>query len=205
MWRSVKTSILLPSPQLNEFLDLFLGTELRRIASALLFSLFDQPRSGYSISHSAEDWSAADHWGVQSRPCLSLHFSLFIRLSFYLDPSLTPIPDWEKLLSNTCQLQANECHHSAKKVITPSSPLTPRAQIEPFVVYIKAITLPHVWDRVGGEDRLLDDRLLLSSSLPQHQIPWHAVMMVLHVAADTCTSVSAQVWGRQGCELWESH
>ncbi|TMS12511.1 Neurexin-3b-beta [Larimichthys crocea] len=49
--------------------------------------------------------------------------------------------------SNTSRVQANECHCCAKKVITPSSPLTPRGQIQPFVVHIKAITL-----RQGGSE-----------------------------------------------------
>lgn len=60
------------------------------------FPLLDQSRSGYCISHSIEDWSAAVHWGVQSRlrHCsLSLHFSvspLSVSVRLYLSFSHSP-------------------------------------------------------------------------------------------------------------------
>ncbi|MED6292731.1 hypothetical protein CHARACLAT_003396, partial [Characodon lateralis] len=75
-------------------------------------------------------------------PCLFC-FSPPISLFFHLYLSWNTFPDGERAFSNTFRVQANECHNCAKKAITPSSPLTLRAQIEPFIVYIKAITLPH--------------------------------------------------------------
>lgn len=113
-------------------------------AAVLLFSLLDQSRSGYCISHSMEDWSAGVHRGVQSRPrhcSLSLHVRLFFRLFFRLCLSLT-IPAWWRPLCNTSWDQANECHHCARKVITASGALTHTGQIEPFIVHIKAVSLP---------------------------------------------------------------
>lgn len=138
----------------------FCVTGCRWIPAVLLFSLLDLSRSWYNSSHSIKDWSAAVHWGVQSHHRhYSLHFSVFLSFSLSLffygclslsvaypirpNTGLSPICPW---------VHANECHHHANKVITLSSPLTPRGQIEPFVVHIKAITLPQGWDRAGGED-----------------------------------------------------
>lgn len=77
-------------------------------------------------------------------PCLfSFPPPITLFLHHYL--SCNTFPYRVRAFSNTFWVRANECHNCAKKAITPSSPLTPRAQIEPFIVYIKAITLPHEW------------------------------------------------------------
>lgn len=117
-----------------------------------------------------------------AKPAMPFSLFLHISLSSPIAPSVSichsplPIPSWERLSSNMSRVQANECHRSAKKVITPSSPLTPRAQIEPFVVYIKAITLFRGWDRAVGLGCWMKDNcyhsLHLSTRLPGVQWWW---------------------------------
>lgn len=69
----------------------------------------------------------------------------------------------------------------ARKVITRSSSLTPRGQIEPFVVHIKAITLPRgVWRGWGERGWLVGRQAagpLSSAPSPRWQIAWCAAMM----------------------------
>lgn len=79
-------------------------------------------------------------------PLLLSAFLSFSSVSLFLSLSVSichsPNPASLRPFSNTSRVQANECHCRARKVITASSPLTPRGQIQPLVVHIKAITLP---------------------------------------------------------------
>lgn len=185
--------------------------ERGRSVAVLLFSQLNHSRSGYCISHSMEDWSAAVHWDVQIRRCccsLSRHFPLSLSVSVS-HLSLTRFSLTEAFLQYILSpSQWMLCR--ARKVITRSSSLTPRGQIEPFVVHIKAITLPHGRDGVGEGGWLVDDKqgdncyqpLHPDSRLPGVRRWWPFMSVLTLVCLCQCRCGEARVRATKHPVIW---